>query len=294
MHILKLITLVAFFVANISGAQAITIVSEPFSYAIGSLLNTSLPATGSGLTGNWQLPGYSIPAEIIVGTLPVPTNYLYHPEGGNAGAPRTNPTGVADGIVALSEAARETINSGTFYFSFVAAAPQFSAIAFNFSTSDGLLFYDLYFNKGYTATNSTHIQLLTQKATSPFVHDIVAFDPADGISNNLLVVGKVENIPGKDKLTVWFFNSGGPTLPNSEPGNSAFFLDTIDVGVTNISTLSFSVSGGASIDGIRIGTSWNDVSAVVPEPSIATLLSVGFAIALTLNLRLINSHFREC
>jgi MBG domain-containing protein len=253
----KLISTLAL-IAMAGIASASVNVYEPFNYASGAFANNTA-ATGSGLTGNWTCGASgTIGTGLTYPGLTVANNAL------SSGSSRQ--------FVSLAT----PISSGTKWISFL-----YKASGNMGGNIDGVFFPNnnttcLWFGFGLGPFSGTAGQLGLASMTTAGTAAVTASSLKQiGLGNygtTYLIALKIDfdTSGANDTVTVYT----NPVANASSPGVvAAGTLTTYDVGI--ISKIGLNVQGGAtiSVDEIRVGDTYGDISGFVPPPSAPTGLT---------------------
>jgi len=248
--------------------QAALIAYEGFNYSAGQLAGQT-PGTGSGFSGSW-FTASGAAAETTVNS----SGFTYTglaSQGGSGQILQDASKAHTGAFLNLSTTLAATNN--TYYISFLARYDGTSA------NDSAYLFLDL-----YSGTSISVASLGKQSVANTGVWGIntrsnggsVFYDTGGPTVDNLaLLVYKIQFTSANNATMSLFVN---PDLSMGEPGTADATGPRVNTtAVSTWDTIRFQSNNDASIDEIRIGTTWADV---VPEPSSAMLGLLGSSLLL--------------
>lgn len=273
-------------VASVAGsAHATLFVYEPFDYAEGTVLDGT-PATGLNLTGAW-VPLGPVFAQKLVASAP---GLGY---GNLVGAPAVAGNGAND--VAGVTSGGGTVDVDQDVLVPAGAALYFSALFTFDDSTNGNRLANVTLRDDDTGDSlsfgepTVGVRAITVAAETSAIGG-TASAGADGAFENgqtLLLVGRYSNAAaaGGDRLElIGYDTADADILPASfDPADPqrefAFALDGVDIDLTKISSVTFTIRGDDNnfIDELRIGDSY--ASVLVPEPAPLSLLLLGLVMA---------------
>jgi hypothetical protein len=262
------LTAIAICLLSAGRLRAGLIAYEGFSYVPsgGSILGDN---GGLGFNGPWSAGGFNAVnnGDYFAGS----NSLLFSSLASSGNHVFSNAIGVNQGIAGITRALETSFTGGSTFYVSVLLRPEGALNQGNFNG-----FFGLYLN------GSTGNDLFIGKSGGGSVGDYVV-ETRGGIgqvsSNVSAVVGqttllvlKVE-LPAVQQVSDTFTLYVNPTLGSSEPSTGTV---KHDINIGNISGLTIYSTGAFSIDEIRIGDAFADVTPLAaPEPASCILLSIG-------------------
>lgn len=257
-------------------SQAALLIEETFNYTVGSNIGAS-PATGTGLTGNWQR-GFSDTATATISTFSTtwntPTGYGFTASGNAIGTPvdSTNSGAVnfAPGVGINFDA------DGSYYYSYLlnyTGSDFRSRVSFGTSASPDLM----------------RVQGLTDGTLRAYAGGSFGAGGAFA-AGQYLVIGRITAVSsGSDENRIWVYGSSD-SIALSDPGTVGSYaaFSAVTTGTANM--LQFNNMIDAQVGDFRLGTTWEAVA--VPEPS-SVALAMGLCVLLFAGRRLYTAKRKQ-
>lgn len=234
---------------------ATLLVQETFDYTLDVNIG-SVPATGTGLTGNWQREFNNTATATLrtyATTWTTPTDYGFSTINKGIGTPSNE---VNSAAVNMAPAAQINFDAdGTFFYSYLlnySNGDDRSRVSFGSSSAPDLM----------------RVQGIADGSLRVYAGTTFTQGGARG-SGTFLVVGRIDTVAsGNDTNTIWVYSSSDtvPVTPGIEyAAHSAAVTGTADM-------LQFSNVIDARYGMFSMGTTWESVT--VPEPSSLALLAL--------------------
>lgn len=258
----------------VGSANASAIVYEPFAQTSGGNLNNT--AAGTGLSGNWSANGLTINSgSLSYGSLPTSGNQVFDsaPGGGDQASVSTG--------TSLGNATTGLLSDGsTLWFSFLVNAGTGSNDKQEFTIgTDGIgsMFSGILANSGSGfGVRIEKGQIYAASFSGGAITKAKTNGGLGGSTTQLIVGEFISGATGSDADTLNLY-----TPSSSDLSSMGSVVSTVSAALDqgSFSTLAFGFRGGggsasASLDEIRVGGSYADVSAV-PEPASLALMGLG-------------------